>query len=252
MDSPSDTLSLGGTLRQATDIFGVHVGSLLLLCAGGVLFDALLTYVGNAVTFGYGEPVFAMLSVVLQEVLYFGPAVLIWNEIQRRRLVSEAPSTDVLVTTNTLGTLLSGFNSKRAWGVAFQVTLLYFSAFSLLGCLGTVFGGIFLYFVPGGLMLVVKVIRTLIGPIIGAGYLATALAVARPNHGVTDATSGGFRLMVKFPLVAGLVLGVGGFVEQLAGLTVILAVLLDAFMLCYAAALVRQLIDHRQLTADPV
>jgi len=110
---------MGSVLSQALSLYQAHVGTILLLCAGGVAFDALLTYVGNLVTLGYGEPIFALLSVVLQEVLYFGPAVLLWNEVQRRRasevvLPSGAAGGDALVSTSTLSTVLSGFNSKRA------------------------------------------------------------------------------------------------------------------------------------------
>ena len=239
---------IGSVFSQAMSLYQAHVGTLLLLCALGVAFDALLTYVGNLVTFGYGEPVFAVLSVVMQEVLYFGPAVLLWNEVQKRRAgETVATGGDALVSTSTMATVFSGFNSKRAWGVAFQVTMLYMSAFTLLVCIGTLLGGIVLYFIPAGFTVFMKVLRTVVGPIIGVGYLATALAVARPTRSVTDATSGGFRVMFRFPVLAGLVLGLGGFLEQLAGLTIVVGILLDGFLLCYSAALVRQLIDARQL-----
>lgn len=233
--------TLGSVTTQSFGIFQKHAGPLLLLCAAGVGFDAILTYGGGLITLGYGEPVFAVLSVVLQEVLYFGPAVLVWNEILRARDPDRAPEPPVV------STLLSGFRSGRAWGIASGVTLVYMVGFSLLACVGTVLGGFLLLFVPGAFTIAIKLLRTVIGPIMGVGYLATAVAVARPNRGVTQSIMTAAKLMITRPLLAGLVLGVGGFLEQAAGMTVVLGILLDAFLLCYSAAVVRTLMDAGEL-----
>lgn len=233
--------TLGGVLTGTRSAFEAHAGPLLLVCAAGVGVDALFTYVGNFITVGYGEPIFAVLSVVLQEVLYFGPAALIWRGITAAR--AGQPVTD----SGDTRLLLSGFSDKRAWGIAIGVTLLYITTFSLLLCIGTVLGGFLLWLVPGAFTVAVKVLRTIIGPVMGIGYLATAIAVARPKHSIASSILASATLMLRWPLLAGLMLSVGGFFEQAAGMTLVLGILLDAAMLAYAGALVRTLMDAGEL-----
>ncbi len=220
-------------LSRAWSLFTAQAGPLLLLCLAGVGFDALVTYLGGLITLGYGEPVFALFTTVLQEVLFFGPAVLLWNHVVNP---PGSVSTDV-VPRSTIATLLSGFNEKRAWTVAVAVTALYVTAFTILALIGLICGGFLIIWIPGALFVAVKVIRTIIGPVIGLGYLATALAVARPKRSVLSSMWMSVRLMFTRPLLVGLALSIGGFFEEAAGLTVVLGVVLDAFLLCYATAL---------------
>lgn len=248
-NAPTNPLSFDVVFSRATSMMMANAGPLLVLCMLGVGFDALLTYVGGALTLGYGEPVFAVMSTVLQEVLYFGPAVLLWQGVLRDSAAGGhgvPPSTGL--DGPVFGTLLSGFREPRAWTIAMAVTGLYIVAFSLLFCVGLVLGGFLLVWVPGALVVAVKVIRSIAGPIYGLGYLATALAVARPNRSIGDSLTTGLKLMVSKPVLVGLVLSVGGFLEELAGLTVLLGILLDAFLLCHCAAVLRSMKEAGELT----
>lgn len=241
--------TLGGLLAGGGSLLMAQAAPLLVLCGLGVGFDAVLTYAGGFVTLGYGEPVFALISTVLQEVLYFGPAVLLWDHVMRSRGAADAsdlPQSGSL-DTGVFATLVSGFSNQRAWSIAVSVTVLYTVAFFVLGCMGLVAGGFLTVFVPGAFTLAVKLLRTVIGPVVGLGYLATAIAVARPNRSVVESMVMSGKLMVARPLLVGLVLSVGGFLEEAAGLTVLLGIVLDAFLLCYCAVLLRSLSDQGQL-----
>ena len=248
MDDVTRPPTLGGLFGQSTSLLFANAAPLAALCTLGVGFDALLTYVGGFITFGYGEPVFALVSTVLQEVLYFGPAVLLWDLVLRERIGDDRaePRTGPLDGA-VFGTLVSGFASKRAWSIALAVTVLYSVVFFVLGCLGLAAGGFLTLFVPGALTIAVKLLRTVIGPVVGLGYLATAIAVARPARSAIDAMLASAKLMLSRPLLIGLVLSVGGFLEEAAGLTVVLGILLDAFLLCYCTVLLRSLREAGQL-----
>ena len=242
--------TLGSLFADSGRLLGQHAAPLLLLCAAGVGFEALLTYVGGFLTMGYGEPFFALISTVLQEVLYYGPATLLWASVLRQGAPSQTPVADeapVGLDKPTLETLVSGFKLPRAWWVAVWVTLLYTSAASLLGCIGLVGGVVLVIWIPGAMSLYVKIIRSIVGPVTGLGYLATALAVAQPGRGVRQSVHSSGKLMIARPLVAGLVMSVGGFLEEAAGLTVLLGVILDAFLLCYSAALLRSMRERGEL-----
>jgi uncharacterized membrane protein YesL len=114
-------------------------------------------------------------------------------------------------------------------------------------CIGGALGGVLLYWVPGALAVIVKVLRSVVGPVMGMGYLATALCVARPEQSVMNSMKLALKLMVSRPMAVGLMLGLGGFLEQLAGMTVFLGIVLDGYLLCYAAAAVWQLMDNKEL-----
>jgi hypothetical protein len=180
--------------------------------------------------------------ILVSEVLYFGPAAVIWNEILRVRGASGGGS-----SSGQAGTLFSGLTDTRAWSISAGVTLQYMVMGSTLMCIGLVMGGIAFIWLPGTLPVAAKVVDTIIGPVFGAGYLATALAVALPGRSVMSCLVAAWKMMVKYPLAVGLVLAGGGALESVATLTFLPGVALDAFMLFYAAAVVRSLMDAGEL-----
>lgn len=248
MDEVTRAPTLGALMSGGGNLLVAHAAPILVLCALGVGFDALLTYVGGFITFGYGAPFFGLLSTILQEVLYFGPAVLLWNHVRAQRELGEGAPPVGALDGKVFAVLFGGFSNSRAWSVAMWVTTLYVGLGSLLVCGFLVLGGILIVLVPGTLPIVKLVGHTLLGPVFGLGYLATAVAVARPERTGMDAMLTSAKLMVSRPLVVGLVLSLGGALEEAAGLTVLLGVALDAFLLCYCTVLLRSMFENGEIT----
>ena len=241
MEAQAQPITLGRMFSESYALLSLKPLHVLGLCAIGLAFDTFVTYVGGFITLGYGSPVFAVMSTLLQEVLYFGPAVLLWNLAMGTLTVTEGQGEASLSDASAFSIMFSGFRESRAWVIAALVTVTYIVFASLLFCFGTVVSMGALFMVPGALALVTKVVGSLIGPVVGVGYIATALAVARPSRTGMDSMIAGMKLMFSRPLLVGLVLGVGGFLEEAASMTFVLGVVLDAFLLCYCAVYLRAL-----------
>ena len=247
MEAQAQPITLGRMFSESYALLSLKPLPVLALCAIGLGFDAFVTYVGGFITVGYGTPIFSVMSTLLQEVLYFGAAVLLWDLAIGARSATEGQGEEPLSDSSAFAVIFSGFREPRAWVIAALVTVTYVVFGSILLCIGAVAtaGAIF---VPGALLVVSKVVSTLVGPLVGVGYIATALAVARPNRSGMDSMIAGMKLMFARPLMVGLVLGVGGFLEEAAAMTFVLGVVLDAFLLCYCAVYLRALRMNGELS----